>query len=322
MRLLHPIFENLPAYHASAWDPGDGLHIVVSVSGGRSSAYQAWHLIEANPDWRSRGWLFVFENTGRELEETLLFVHRLDTLLGLGIHWLEYDPTAHGKVKRVTFETAARDGEPFDALLNEIIVKRKDGTAGVRPLPNPKSKICTGLLKIKTLHYYVRRHLGWPTRYYSFVGYRADPREHKRYLKKKKSDANGWHPGGRGLFPMHDAGVLEENVQRFWLHAPFDLEIQSEFGNCDFCFEVSTWKLKARMLLEALTEGIVPRPGAEPPRRLGWWIRYEEARPGDRPGRFNTRKPTYRQLWEQVCAGDMASAVPENVEDVCRSCSD
>jgi len=319
MRLLHPVFVNLPAYHVSQWDPADGRPIIISISGGRLSAYQAWHIIEANPDWRERGWLFVFENTGRELEETLIFIHQLDQLLGLGLVWLEFDPTAHGKVRVVTFETAARDGEPFDALLSEIIAKRKDGTSGVRPLPNPKAKSCTGVLKIRTLHKYVRHHLGWGTQYYSVIGYRAD--EKRRYEKKKATDAKGWEVGGRGLFPMYHSGAVSDTVQGFWRFAPFDLGLDSAYGNCDFCFEVSTWKLKERMLLEAINAGVVPCPGAPPPPRLAWWIRHEE-RGGDRPGRFNTRKPSYRQLWNEVCEGNMASSVPENTADVCRSCSD
>jgi len=321
VRLLEPVFVNLAAYHVNAWDPGDGRPIVIGISGGRSSAYQAWHLIKANPDWRERGWLFVFENTGRELEETLIFVNALDLHLGLGIIWLEYDPTALGKVKIVTFETAARNGEPFDALLNEVIEKRKDGTRGLRPLPNPKAKHCTANLKVKALHKYLRIHLGWKMQYYAVLGYRADKQDTPRVLRMIESNKKGWPAGGKGLFPMYEARATQDDVQGFWLFAPFDLGLDSNYGNCDYCLEVSTWKKKERMLLEAISCGIIPRPGAAPPPRLAWWIAYEE-RKSDRPGTFNFRHPTYRQLWEQVCAGNMASAIKENVNDVCRSCSD
>ena len=61
-----------------------------------------WRTLQAHggtlpPDSRP-----VFKNTGREKPETLDFVERCAVMWGVEILWLEYDPTAPGKVKRVT----------------------------------------------------------------------------------------------------------------------------------------------------------------------------------------------------------------------------
>lgn len=318
MRLLKPIFENLDSYRIENWAPDDGRKIVVNLSGGRSSAYQLWHIVEANNGLPPE-LLVNFNNTSRELTPTYDFLAALDVALGLDVHYLEYDPTVPEKVRRVAWHELKRHGEVFDSFVHEVLPKRRDGTPGVRPLPNPAQRTCTAQLKIKTLHRYVRRVLGWSTQYYTVIGYRAD--ERGRYERRLRQDAKGWKEGGRGLYPMYHAGAEQERVQRFFMHAPIDLDLDSAHGNCDYCFSVSTWKLKERMALEAMESQIRRRPGAPLPPRLAQWVAYEE-RESDRAGPFRRDRPTLRQLWEQVCTGDMQSAVPENKDDVCLACVD
>lgn len=318
MRLLKPVFRNLEAYKFDRWAPADGRPVVLNVSGGRSSAFQAWHIVEANGGLPA-GVLCNFNNTSKERPATYDFIASLDAALGLDIHYLEYDSTDPKKVRRVQFHELKREGEVFDDFVHEVLPRRRDGTPGVRPLPNPAQRTCTAQLKIKTLHRYARRVLGWSTQYHCAVGYRAD--ERARYERRVKQDRRrGWPEGGRGLFPMFHAGAVQEDIQRFWMHAPFDLDLDSAHGNCDYCFSVSTWKLKERMALEAMECQIKRRPGAPLPPRLASWVAYEE-RQSDRPGPFRRDRPTLRELWEQVCVGDMQSAVPE-ADDVCQVCVD
>lgn len=317
--MLQGPYTRLEDYRAEFWMPGDGRPVGGSLSGGRSSAKQAAHIIEANGG-SPPGLIWHFQNTGREDPRTLKFVDRLDRELDLDLHWLERDSTHPDGVRRVTFETASREGEPFLQLLYEIVAKRRDGTAGVRPTPNPVQRTCTGKLKINTWHRYARRVLGWPTQYWDLVGYRSE--ERGRLVRAlRQQDKKNWPEGGRGLFPMYWAGHAEEDVLWFWDHASFNLELPSTFGNCDYCFMVSTWKLKERMLLECLETGTPVFPGAEPPPRLRFWIAVEERR-SDRPTIFRDDRPTYRQLWEEVCAGHLGSSIPEAKDDVCQSCAD
>jgi len=311
-------FSNLDAYRLDRILPAGG-RLTVGVSGGRSSGYQAAHIIEANGG-APPGVVFNFENTGKEREETLAFVDRLDRHFQMGLVWLERDGTAPHKYRKVTYETASRNGEPFDELYTEIVPKRRDGTAGVRPLPNPAQRTCTAELKTKTMHRYLRNELHWPTHYYSALGFRAD--EPGRVKRNRAASAKRALEGGWGVFPMFDAGVKESDVRRFWSAAPaLDLKLDSNYGNCDFCFMKSTWKIKETMLLDALEQQVKPRPGVAPPPTVQWWVDME-ARESDRSGPFRRDRPGYQTLWEQVCAGDMESAVAENKADVCGSCGD
>lgn len=321
MLMIRPPFADLEAYRLENWAPNDDRPIGLSISGGLSSAYQAWHIVEANGGLPSR-LKPHFCNTGREHEETLIFVDRLDRELGLNLAYIEFDMGQNTKVKTVDFASANRDGEPFLQLLyNEIL--RRDGTIGVRPLPNPVQRICTDQMKAKTWHRYARRHLGWSTQYYTVLGYRAD--EPLRYAKRIKRDSGGWKETGKGLFPMFHAGVDSDQKESFWRRAPFTLGIDSNMGNCDLCFMKSTWKIKEQMLLIIIEDGLKLsdlRAGrvAIPPRVM-FWIAAEE-RLSDRPGVFRKDRPPYRQLWNEVLAGNMQSSVAEGKEDRCQSCSD
>jgi 3'-phosphoadenosine 5'-phosphosulfate sulfotransferase (PAPS reductase)/FAD synthetase len=296
--------------------------VVVGVSGGRSSGYQMAHLVTAARKFLGAvppNWIFMFENTGLERWETYVFIRKLDDYFKLNLIITEYDPEAPGRYRIVTHDTLSREGEPMQKLLSEI-VNRRDGTRGVRPLPNPVQRTCTANLKIKTAHRYVRRTLKWPMQYYAALGYRADEKARcdKRWLR---DELKGFDEGGIGIFPMFDDGVVQDDVERFFYTGPFDLELDSDFGNCDFCFMASTWKIKQRMVLVALETQTPIRPGSKPPARVQRWIDWEE-RVSDRPGTFRKDRPSMHVLWEQVCEGNLESAVPERKDDVCKACTD
>ena len=62
----------------------------ISFSGGRSSGYMLYKILEAQggllPDQR-----VIFANTGKEMPETLDFVHQCSQEWGVDITWIEYD---------------------------------------------------------------------------------------------------------------------------------------------------------------------------------------------------------------------------------------
>tara|TARA_Y100000592_G_scaffold3838_1_gene5545 strand:+ start:411 stop:758 length:348 start_codon:yes stop_codon:yes gene_type:complete len=100
-------FYNLP----------DG-NVLISFSGGRTSGYMLYKILEANGNLPDRVRV-AFANTGREMPETLDFVQQCSDRWGVKIDWLEYD-RKNGKVsfKKVNHNSAARNGEPFDKLIN------------------------------------------------------------------------------------------------------------------------------------------------------------------------------------------------------------
>jgi 3'-phosphoadenosine 5'-phosphosulfate sulfotransferase (PAPS reductase)/FAD synthetase len=120
---------------------------VISFSGGRTSAYMLWRILQSNGGLPAEAKV-VFANTGKEEEATLKFVKDCQDNWGVPITWLEYRKDKPLFVE-VTFETASRNGEPFE----QLIQKRKY-------LPNPVSRFCTVELKVRTMHRYLKAN-GW-----------------------------------------------------------------------------------------------------------------------------------------------------------------
>ena len=148
------------------------------------------------------------------------------------IHWF----------KRVTYETASRNGQPFNELLEWASV-----------LPNVRARICSVQLKIRTVMRYIFS-LGL-TEYAPTIGIRKDEEHRKTEILSSVDSFE--HPE----FPMIDWGVTERDVLAFWKKQPFDLQLQSYQGNCDLCFLKSKWK---RIKI-----------ARENPELVGWWKQWE-----------------------------------------------
>ena len=61
----------------------------ISFSGGRTSAYMLWKVLEAHGGVLPDHVVVTFANTGKELPETLDFVHACSVNWGVPIVWLE-----------------------------------------------------------------------------------------------------------------------------------------------------------------------------------------------------------------------------------------
>src|ERR1041384_3269478 len=112
-------------------------NVQIAFSGGRTSAYLLRQIIDANGGIPDRA-VVAFQNTGREMPETLDFVQEVGARWGVPIVWLEYLPQApHFAI--VSHNSANRDGAPFEAL-----IRKK------RYLPNQQQRFCTIELKLLT----------------------------------------------------------------------------------------------------------------------------------------------------------------------------
>lgn len=293
------LFSNLEKYR------GLPERLVIPFSGGRSSGAQLAHIIEANGGL-PQGAVVCFQNTGFELPATLDFVQRFGEHFAISIYWLERDLSEPTKVRVVSHNSAARAGEPFLQMFSQPLV-RKDKSFGLRPLPNPVQRTCSSELKTKTSHRFVRQHLGWPNRYWSALGYRADePQRVARRRKREDRYVKSCPEGGWGVFPMFEAGMTGEDVLRFWSKMPFDLGIESWQGNCDFCFMKAEWKIKEMMRAH--------------PDRVQPWLDME-ASERDRSNRFRKDRRSVQELWGEVQRGDM-SVRPQDTRIECGNCTD
>jgi 3'-phosphoadenosine 5'-phosphosulfate sulfotransferase (PAPS reductase)/FAD synthetase len=264
----------------------------ISFSGGRTSAYMLWRTLEANnglPDETK----VCFQNTGKEREETLRFVNECSIRWGVEIDWLEFRD-AEIKFEKVTFETASRNGEPFEA----IIRKRKF-------LPNPVARFCTVELKIKTAERYLKS-LGWDE-YENWIGIRAD--EPRRLAKTKVQDQG---KGATKYAPCGVAGVTKYNVAAFWRDQPFDLELVNDngttpWGNCDLCFLKGTNKVMSLISRE--------------PDRAIWWANMEKIAMAGKPlgGSFRSDRPSYQAMMN---AANSQVDMFDSSEDISCFCGD
>jgi len=164
----------------------------ISFSGGRTSAFMLYKILEAHHMTLPPEAIVCFANTGKEEEATLRFIDRCSKEWNVEIHWLEYryDPIPANRWKRVTFETASRNGEPFFELIDQN---------GSPYLPNPVARICTAKLKIRVIDQYLKS-LGFEHNENSdWVGIRAD--EMRRAAKIDRSRT-----------PLVTDGVTKETV--------------------------------------------------------------------------------------------------------------
>lgn len=225
----------------------------ISFSGGRSSAYMLYHIIQAHGGTLPDHVKVIFANTGKETEETLRFVRDCAENFGVDIHWVEYtgkDAEGNKTQKRVTFETASRNGEPFELIIRD---------RGM--LPNPRARFCTVELKLRAMDRYTKDVFGFDE-YTGVVGIRADEPHRVARLKNNME-------GGEVdvIAPMALAGVSADDVGKFWRSMPFDLGHPNNngvtpHGNCDLCF------LKAGDKIQSLIR--------ENPSRAIWWAKQEE----------------------------------------------
>lgn len=190
-----------------------------SVSGGLTSMRMAKKLKD-----EFEGELkFVFANTGQEHDKTLEFVQRCDEEWGLGIVWVEA-VVHHGKRigcthRVVNFETASRNGEPFEAMISKY------------GIPNKSYPHCNRELKLNPMLSYIRS-IGWQDAW-TAVGIRSDEPKRLRIDAGKE----------RIIYPFahwwpHD----KQDVLDWWEDQPFSLGIQEREGNCKWCWKKSEKK--------------------------------------------------------------------------------
>jgi len=218
--------------------------IVVSFSGGRSSAMMCW-ILENHPDYKDRKKHYVFANTGREMPETIRFVRDVGWLFDIKIHYVEA-LVFHGERKSSGFKLIERwddlstDGEPFEQVIEKY------------GLPNVSFPHCTRELKINPIDAFVKVYLGLKRgEFVKAIGMRYD--EPRRIAQAPNL-----------IYPLYDKEITKQSVNEFWRNperAAWDLQLEEFEGNCDFCFKKSWSKLKLM--------------AKKHPRNILWWNNME-----------------------------------------------
>jgi 3'-phosphoadenosine 5'-phosphosulfate sulfotransferase (PAPS reductase)/FAD synthetase len=203
---------------------GQKPRLRVSVSGGRTSARMAGLIKQHLAPFFEI--LFLFANTGREHPDTLRYLNDVDRHLGLNLVWLE--AVVHPGERKssthrvVSYETASRNGEPFEAVVTKY------------GLPNQTFKLCTRELKTNPMESYAES-VGWTNgTYHTAIGIRADE---QRRVKDTATAQYIVYPLAH-WWPMDKQDVLD-----YWEDFDWDLAIAEREGNCVDCHKKSDKKL-------------------------------------------------------------------------------
>ena len=229
---------------------------VISFSGGRSSAYMLYKILEAYEFSLPDDIYVIFCNTGKEMPQTLQFVADCEKHWGVDIVWLEYNGVK--KFKVVTAKTASVNGEPFSQLIDDK-----------QYLPNMMARFCTSELKVLTIDRYLKDKVD---EFATVVGIRAD--EPRRVVKMRSKE--------NYLVPLADADVTESQIKEFWQNNDFDLAMppagQNTLSNCDLCY------LKGYSIKQSIVE--------HSPSLADWWVDQEKKI----NARFRSDQPSYEKM--------------------------
>ena len=243
---------------------------LISFSGGRTSGFMLHNIIQAHGGKLPKDIYVVFANTGKEAPETLDFVNDIAIKWGIKIHWLELyfgEERPIYRTKEVTYETASREGEPFEALVEHR-----------KYLPNPVTRFCTTELKIMPMKRFMKKN-GYKE-WLNVIGLRYDePRRVASSRNKKEKWTNAT--------PMNDAKHTVKDVSDFWKKQNFDLNLTNAYGktpagNCDLCF------LKGMDTTLSILR--------ERPEMADWWIKQEQKFGADKGATFRKDRPNYIKL--------------------------
>ena len=265
---------------------------VISFSGGRTSAYMLWRILQSN-DGLPDDAIVVFANTGKEEEATLQFVEDCSDKWNVPITWVEYKWTEEPKdrFKIVTFETASRNGQPFEDLINNKTC-----------LPNPVARFCSIELKIRTIAKYCKSINMNITENDAWVGIRAD--EHRRASKIEPH-----------RIPLVADNITVQDISKFWNEQNFDLGLpnmngKTMHGNCDLCF------LKPAHQIQSLIQ--------EKPSRAIWWMNMENIAKDKTDlsvglgHLFRQDRPSYQQMYDYAMnQSDMFDKDEESIPCFC-----
>jgi 3'-phosphoadenosine 5'-phosphosulfate sulfotransferase (PAPS reductase)/FAD synthetase len=272
----------------------------ISFSGGRTSAYMLYKVLEAHDMSLPEDAIVCFANTGKEDDATLDFVNECSKRWSVHINWLEYtEVDGEHSFKVVDYASASRNGEPFEQIIKHFN----------NALPNGRARYCSANLKARTFYRFLKS-IGWDE-WESFVGIRAD--EPKRVVKFRANP----HPEGKHetiFLPLAQDNVSSIDVSNFWKQQDFDLGLpningKTMHGNCDLCM------LKPKAQILSLIK--------EKPQRALWWIKQEEEASkrcvGD--GKFFAiDRPTYAQMYKY--AAEQTDMFDQNEEGIACFCGD
>lgn len=217
-------------------------NILVTVSGGRSSAIMARH-IQTSEKYKDYNKIYVFSNTGMERKETIDFLKNIEKYWGIDLIKIEgvySDELGTGiGYKIVDWDNLDMNCKPFEEMISH---KNKGVFNG---LPNQKAPYCSENLKTTPARKLANDLFGL-NNYITAIGFRREDMPKRISWAEIKEDKKRIFP----LITDFDFPISQYDLNETWAKEPFKLEIHGKYGNCDLC-----WKKSTSNLLENIKYG-------------------------------------------------------------------
>jgi len=195
-------------------------NLVISFSGGRTSAYMAKRLFD---DPVAENQYFVFMNTGAEDERTLEFINKCDKEWELNLIWIEAlvnpEKGKRTNYRIVDFDSASRQCEPFYDVI------KKYG------IPNNSYPHCNRELKLHPFNSWLADTCPDAHR---AIGIRLDEIDRMAANMDKM----------KIIYPLISRWpTMKAEILSWWEKQSFNLDIPEHYGNCVTCWKKSDRKL-------------------------------------------------------------------------------
>lgn len=217
-------------------------NIVVTVSGGRSSAMMARH-IQTHEKYEKYKKIYVFCNTGMERTETVQFLKNIErqwniplikiqgvysTKMGTGVSY-----------KKVSWEQMDMEAKTFSEAIKHV---NKGTYSG---LPNSAAPYCSGMLKTIPCEKLSNALFG-NKNYIKAIGFRREDMPLRISFPEIKKDKKRIYP----LLTDFEQPITQQDLNKYWDRQPFKLAIHGDFGNCVLC-----WKKSMPNLIKVIKKG-------------------------------------------------------------------
>jgi 3'-phosphoadenosine 5'-phosphosulfate sulfotransferase (PAPS reductase)/FAD synthetase len=218
----------------------DGL--MVTVSGGRSSAMMARH-IQTHEKYSKYEKVFVFCNTGMERPETINFLKNIEKHWKIPLVKIEgvysKDLGTGVKYKIVDWEDLDMKASTFSKMIEH---KNKGIFNG---LPNQDAPYCSENLKTLPAKKLCDDIFG-VNNYKIAIGFRKEDMPKRISWAEIKEQKQKIFP----LLTDFYTPISQLDLNKHWKKQPFKLELHGKYGNCEIC-----WKKSEDTLIENILYG-------------------------------------------------------------------
>jgi hypothetical protein len=217
-------------------------NLMVTVSGGRSSAIMAKHIFE-NEKYSEYKKVFVFCNTGMERYETIEFLKNIEKYWKIPLIKIEgiysKDLGTGIKYKIVDYDNLNMNALPFSEMIEHKNKGIFDG------LPNQNAPYCSENLKTIPAKKLCDDIFG-VNNYKIAIGFRKEDMPKRISWAEIKEQKQKIFP----LLTDFETPISQLDLNKLWKKEKFKLELHGKFGNCELC-----WKKSDNNLIENIIFG-------------------------------------------------------------------